>query len=160
MHNVSLHDVFYGIWAIVSVRHMTDGERTAVFAVAGRDRSSRGEDEGIEILDNDFPLLLRIPKHIEVLSLIRHVGAVSAKASSHAHIGYKKILAKASAQSPQVKVAISWPGNSQEVVPGDERFPLVLDIPTSRNLKFSLWHNSTVPERDIRVLLDHLAPST
>lgn len=122
MHNVNLHDVFYGNWAILSVRHMTDGERTALFTVAGRDHSSSGKDEGIEISNNNFLLLLTIPDSIEVLSLIRYVGAVSAKASSHAHIGYKKILAKASAQSPQVKVAISCPGNSQEIVSGDENF--------------------------------------
>lgn len=155
-YNVCLHDVFYGIWAIVSALHMADDQRTTVFVVADRDRSRPRQDEEIGVLDHDFPLILRLPQDMEVLSWIRHVGTVSAKASSHAHLGYKNILAKASAYNPQVKVSISWPGNGQEaVVAGDELFALVLDIRVSTNLKFSAWHNSTVPERDVRVLLDH-----
>ncbi|KAJ5369521.1 non-ribosomal peptide synthetase [Penicillium cosmopolitanum] len=157
-HNVRLHDVFYGIWAIVSARHMADGQRTTEFAVAGRDRSSLGQDEAIGILDHDFPLFLTLPKDTDVLSWIRHVGTVSAKSSSHAHVGYKNILAKTSAHNPQVKVSIIWAGNGNEpLTTGDELFALVLNICVSTNLKFSIWHNSTVPERDIRVLLDHVA---
>ncbi|OQE36922.1 hypothetical protein PENCOP_c011G06840 [Penicillium coprophilum] len=157
-YNVRLHDVFYGIWAIVSARHMADGQRTTVFAVAGRDRSSPGQDGGIRVSNHDFPLILTLPEDMEVLSWIRHVGTVSAKASSHAHVGYKSILAKTSAHNPQVKLSISWPGTSQEVgVTGDDFFALVLDIRISTNLKLSVWHNSTVPEREIRVLLDHVA---
>lgn len=157
-YNVRLHDVFYGIWAIVSTRHMADGQRTTVFAVAGRDDSSLGQDEEIGASDHDFPLILMLQENMDALSLIRHVGKVSAEASSHAHVGYKKILVNGSAHNPQVKVSISFPGNDHDVVvTRDEHFALVLDISVSRNLKFSAWHNSTVPERDIRVLLDHVA---
>ncbi|KAJ5550506.1 non-ribosomal peptide synthetase [Penicillium sp. DV-2018c] len=157
-YNVCLHHVFYGVWAIVSARHMADGQRTTVFTVADRDHPTPGQDEVIRGPDHDFPLVLTLPQDMEVLPWIRHVGTVCAEASSHAHVGYKNILEKASAHDPQVKVSISLPGEGQEAVgAGDEFFPLVLDIRISTNLKLSLWHNSTVPERDIRVILDHVA---
>lgn len=156
-YNVRLHDLIYAIWAIVSARYMTGGQRTTAFTVAGRDRSLSGQDGEIELADHDFPLILTVPGDMDVLSWIRHVGNVSAEASSFAHIGYKQILETASAYHPQVKVSINWEHHSQDVVTADADFPLVLNLSVSTKFRLSVRHNSIVPKVDIRILLDHFA---
>lgn len=156
-YNVRLHDLIYGVWAIVSARHMTGGQRATVFTVAGRDRSSSRQDREIDLADHDFPLILTVPKDIDVLSWMRHVGDVSAEACSYAHISYKQILATVSVYHPQVKVSINWEHYSEDVVTADAEFPLVLNLSVSAKIRLSVRHNSTVPRMDVRILLDHFA---
>lgn len=155
--NVHLHDLIYGVWAIVSARHMTGGQSAAVFTVAGRDRSHSRQNGGIDLADHDFPFILTVPGDMDVLSWMRHVGKVGAEACSYAHIGYKQILETASAYHPQVKVSINCEVYSQDVVTADADFPLVLNLSVSTKFRLSARHNSTVPKMDVRVLLDHLA---
>ncbi|KAI3336418.1 putative nonribosomal peptide synthase [Xylariaceae sp. AK1471] len=156
-HDVSLHAFLYGIWAIVSMRHMTGGQLTTAFTVDGGDQSSFGQDGEIEPADHAFPLLLTVLRDMDALSWIRHVRKVNAEASSHAHIGYKQIIKTASAYDPQVKVSVNWEQYSQDVVTTDAEFPLVLNLSVSTKFRLSLRHNSTVHKMDARILLDHFA---
>jgi amino acid adenylation domain-containing protein len=156
-HNLHLQDLCYGIWAIVSWRHMTGGQRTIAFTISSRDRSLWGKNGDFELADHDFPLVLRVQKDKNILSWIRHVANTSAEASSHAHIGYKQILETVPSYHPQVKVSINWGNYRQDVFTADADFPLVLNLSISTKFRLSVRHNSTVPKMDVRVLLDHFA---
>ena len=156
-HNVLLHDLCYGIWAIVSARHMTGGQRTVAFTVSSRNRLLSRQNGDVELADHDFPLVLSVPGDDNVISWIRHVGNISAEASSYAHIGYKQILKTVSAYHPQVKVSINWGHYSQDVFTADADFSLVLNLSISTKFRISVRHNSTVPKMDVRILLDHFA---
>ncbi|PYI02181.1 nonribosomal peptide synthase [Aspergillus sclerotiicarbonarius CBS 121057] len=155
-YDIRLDDLIYGIWALVSIRHTAGGQRTAIFTVAGRDRSFFGYDAVNGLEGQDFPLVLSVPEDMDALSWIRHVGTVSAEASTHAYIGYKQILKKTSAGHPQVKVSIIQ-DDSEEVMTADADFPLVLNLSASSGLKLSMRHNLAVPRTNVRVLLDHFA---
>ncbi|GLB08010.1 nonribosomal peptide synthase [Aspergillus tubingensis] len=157
-YSIRLDDLIYGIWALVSIQHTAGGHRTAIFTVAGRDRSFFGPEctqQGLEDQE-DFPLVLSVPEDMEALSWIRHVGTVSAEAATHSHLGYKHILTQAGAAPPQVKVSII-PDDSEEVMTTDADFPLVLNLSASSELKLSMRHNLAVPRTNVRVLLDHFA---
>ncbi|OJJ70923.1 hypothetical protein ASPBRDRAFT_196470 [Aspergillus brasiliensis CBS 101740] len=157
-YHIRLDDLIYGIWALVSIRHTAGGHRTAIFTVAGRDRSFFGSDcpqPGLEDQE-DFPLVLTVPEDMDALSWIRHVGTISAEAATHSHLGYKQILTRTGAAPPQVKVSII-PDDSEEVMTADADFPLVLNLSASSELKLSMRHNLAVPRTNVRVLLDHFA---
>ncbi|PWY87257.1 non-ribosomal peptide synthetase [Aspergillus sclerotioniger CBS 115572] len=156
-YDIRLDDLIYGIWALVSIRHTAGGQRTAIFTVAGRDRSFFGYDAVNGLEGQDFPLVLSVPEEMDALSWIRHVGTVSAKASTHAYIGYKQILKRTSAGHPQVKVSIIQDDSEEEVMTADADFPLVLNLSASSGLKLSMRHNLAVPRTNVRVLLDHFA---
>ncbi|KAL8936307.1 MAG: hypothetical protein Q9216_005001 [Gyalolechia sp. 2 TL-2023] len=154
-YGVCFCDLIYGIWAIVSVRHMAGGQRTTVFSVSSQDLSLSRQDGETESGSQDFPLILTAPDDMEVLAWIRTVGDVRAEASSQAYVGYQTILEQASVYSPQVKVSIDWEHYSQDVFTPDADFPLVLNVSASEKCRLSMRHNSTISRMDVRILLDH-----
>lgn len=156
-YDIRLDDLAYGIWAIVSTRHVSSGERTAVFGVTARDRTFYGHDRVVGLVDQEFPLVLSVPGDMDALSWIRHVGNVTTKTSAHAHIGYKTIMETTSGVHPQVKVSINLTDDNQNVMNPDDDFALVLNISASAELKLSMRHNQTVPRADVQILLDHVA---
>ncbi|KAL6857396.1 NRPS [Amphichorda felina] len=154
-YDIRLDDLVYGVWAIVSTRHMGPGQDTSVFTVTGRDRSFRGHDTVIGLVDQDFPLIISAPGDMNFLSWIRQVENIAAKASAHAHIGFKRILETASAGRPQVKVCINMINDDQQLMTDDDDFSLVFNLSVSTELKLSMRHNMSVQRCDVRVLLDH-----
>jgi amino acid adenylation domain-containing protein len=134
---------------------MTGDQQKAAFTVAGWHPSLSARPEELDPADHDFPLILNVPEDIDVLSWIRHAGNLSAEASSHAHIGYRKILETASVDDLQVKVSINGQQNGQDIITADAGFPLVLNVLVSTEFKISAFHNSTIDKTEVRVLLDH-----
>ena len=124
-YSFHLHDLIYGIWAIVSARHTAGSQGRTTFTVAGRNKSLSGQDGEVGLPDRDFLLALTVPGDMDVLSWVRHVGNFSAEASSYTHIGYKQILETASIDPTQVRVSINQEHYGQDVVTAHADFALV-----------------------------------
>lgn len=104
-----------------------------------------------------YPLILSIPESETCLSWIRSVEEATMRASRHAYIGYEHIMETSSARTPQVKVSIDLAHrHDPEFMSEDDNFPLVLNISTSSELRFSMRHNFTVPRMNAQTVLDHI----
>jgi amino acid adenylation domain-containing protein len=157
-HNISLEDLIYAVWAIVSARQTVSGQSTVLFTVAGRNqlmaKQDTTENGGAE---QDYPLVLSVPEDVDVLSWVRHVGTAAATASALSYIGYDWIMQTASGIRPQVKLSVTFEDDSHDTMAPDDDFPLVFNIVASASLKLSMRHNATVPRGDVRALLDRFA---
>ncbi|EAW21021.1 putative nonribosomal peptide synthase [Aspergillus fischeri NRRL 181] len=157
-HNISLEDLIYAVWAIVSARQTVSGQSTVLFTVTGRSQPSAKQDTtengGAE---QHYPLVLSVPEDVDVLSWVRHVGTAAATASALSYIGYDRIMERASGMRPQVKVSVTFEDDSHDTMAPDDDFPLVFNIIASASLKLSMRHNATVPRGDVRALLDRFA---
>lgn len=89
------------------------------------------------------------------LTWIRYITAANLKASAHAFIGYRRIMETASVQQPQVKLCINLQQEHHNRDVANSKFPLLLDISALEELRFTMWHNSSVPETHARVLSKH-----
>ncbi|KAL5363155.1 Nonribosomal peptide synthetase 7 [Aspergillus floccosus] len=156
-HDINLEDLIYAVWAIVSAGQMVSGQRTVVFVVAGRRQSSAklGTTENGD--GHDYPLILSVPKSLDVLSWIRNVGTAAAMSSAYASVGYERIMDTESGTRPQVKLSVNLEDDSHDTMAPDDDFPLVFNICVSGGLTLSMRHNATVPRADVRVLLDRFA---
>ena len=154
---VPLESLLYGIWALVSARHMHGDHESIGFAVTTRDLSFPGHETMVGLVDQDYPLVLSVPADIAIVPWIQSVRDANVKASAQAFIGYKRIIETASIAHPQVKVRFNVQDRQQDPIARNVKYSLVLDIVASDGLKLSMWHNSSVPETQVRVLLDHFS---
>lgn len=153
--DVPLASLLYGAWALGSAQHMHGDHESVGFVVTGRDLSFSGHETVVGLVDQDYPLVLPVPRDTEILSWIRCITAANLKASAHAFIGYRRIMETASVQQPQVKVCINLQQEHHNRDVANSKFPLLLDISALEELRFTMWHNSSVPETHARVLLKH-----
>lgn len=153
--DVPLASLLYGAWALVSAQHMHGDHEKVGFVVTGRDLSFPGHETVVGLVDQDYPLVLPVPREREILSWIRDITEANLKASAHAFVGYWRIMETTSVQQPQVKVCIDLQHEHQDQDVANSKFPLLLNISASEKLRFTMWHNSSVPETHARVLLDH-----
>lgn len=155
-HAVRLDDLLYAVWAAVSSRHTGNGQHEAVFTLAGRGNSVSEHDDTPSGIDHqEFPLILSVADDVDVLSWIRHVGNTIVEASTHAYIGYEKILEAAPGLQPQVKLSINFEEANPETMAADDDFSFVLSIHASAGLKLSMRHNAGIPRADIQIVLGH-----
>ncbi|EDP52231.1 hypothetical protein EMGR_001523 [Emarellia grisea] len=157
-HNISLADLIYAVWAIVSARQTVSGQSTALFTVTGRSYPSAKQDTPENgRAEQDYPLLLSVPEDVDVLSWVRSVSTAAATASALSYIGYDRIMERTSGMRPQVKVSVTFEVDSHDTMAPDDDFPLVFNIIASARLQLSMRHNATVPRGDVRALLDRFA---
>ncbi|KAF1836440.1 putative nonribosomal peptide synthase [Decorospora gaudefroyi] len=154
-YNVGVYELIYGAWAIVSARHMTGDQQNTTFTVAGWHRSLFPTQEEINPADHDYPLILAVPEDMDVLSWIRHLGNANAEASFHAHIGYKQILEALSVDTPQTKISINGQRRDQDTINADAGYVIDLQILISDEFRISAHHNSSIPQAEVRILLEH-----
>ncbi|GFF44503.1 nonribosomal peptide synthetase 7 [Aspergillus lentulus] len=157
-HNITLEDLIYAVWAIVSARQTVSAQSTVMFTVGGRNQPSAKQDTtengGAE---QDYPLVLSVPEDVDILSWVRHVRTAAAAASALSYIGYDRIMQTAEGIRPQVKLSVTFEDDSHDTMAPDDDFPLVFNVIASASLKLSMRHNATVPRGDVRALLDRFA---
>lgn len=153
--DVPIASLLYGAWALVSAQHMNGDQESVAFVVTGRDLSFSGHETVVGLVDQDYPLVLPVPRDVEILSWMRCVTEANLKASAHAFVGYGRIMETTSVQQPQVKLCIDLQHELQNRDVANSNFPIILNISASEGFKFSMWHNSSVPETHARVLLNH-----
>ncbi|KAI4274487.1 MAG: hypothetical protein LQ337_003910 [Flavoplaca oasis] len=153
--DVPLASLLYGAWALVSAQHMHGDHENVGFIVTGRDLSFPGHETMVGLVDQDYPLVLPVPRDREILSWIRCITEANLEASAHAFVGYRQIMETASVQQPQVKICVDLQREYQNQDVANSEFPLLLNISGSEKLRFTMWHNSSVPETHARVLLNH-----
>lgn len=153
--DVPLASLLYGAWALVSAQHMHGDHENVGFIVTGRDLSFPGHETMVGLVDQDYPLVLPVPRDREILSWIRCITEANLEASAHAFVGYQQIMETASVQQPQVKICVDLQHEYQNQDVANSKFPLLLNISASEKLRFTMWYNSSVPETHARVLLNH-----
>ncbi|PKX88642.1 putative nonribosomal peptide synthase [Aspergillus novofumigatus IBT 16806] len=136
-HNISLEDLIYAVWAIVSARQTVSGQSTVLFTVAGRKQPSAKQDTAENGgAEQDYPWFY---PYLRMWMFSRGIMEI------------------ASGMCPQVKVSVTFEDDSHDTMAPDDDFPLVFNIIASASLKLSMRHNATVPRGDVRALLDRFA---
>ncbi|KAI9873979.1 MAG: hypothetical protein M1830_010338, partial [Pleopsidium flavum] len=151
----SMEALLYTAWAMTMACHTEVTNGTVVFDVVGRDTSIADYDTIVGLVDQTYPLKIRLSPEMSVGELINYVESMNGEASTNAFIGYESIERQAPGFSTISSIKITRSAHNSKESTNPSRRPLSLYISVRGTLEITMKYNQAAPEPKIRVLLNH-----
>ncbi len=146
---------FESLWALVLSHHA--GTQDVVFAVAERDRSFDGYATCVGGFDQIYPLRAHINEEQSFADLAKSVNAYHNKASLHAHLGHKSILATSGLPVAEslfnYSSTMAYPSMAGTVT----KFPLIMFVNDYNPIKLTLFYTPDTNVENAQLVLEHYA---
>ncbi|KAI1995591.1 hypothetical protein LOZ51_003417 [Ophidiomyces ophidiicola] len=146
-------ELFEAAWASLLALH--SGSEQVVFAGIGRDKSFSNIDACVGRVDHVYPISLRIYENSHLSSIVDNLRDYHTNASPHSTIGLDEILKISNLSSIQSLIRYTSTLDFSYFDKEMSTFPLVMLVSGSHKVRFTLFFNETVGNKNAQILLDH-----
>ena len=147
--------LFEALWALVLYRHTA--KQDVLFAAAERDRSFEGYATGIGVLEQSYPLRVRISEELSFMTLQESVNDYHDKASPHGHFGLSRILE--TSLLPQAESFLKYCHKlaSPSLAGSFTDFPLIMYVNDHEFVKLTVFHTKAIDDLYAECILQQYA---